>query len=239
MGSKILGYNIYNDTKKNLINHIDEFEKLNIISGNPEVLMNGLKDERLNKSFKSKYSLIIPDGVGTVVTSRMVKQPVKEKIAGIEVMQAIIEKCEKEDLSIYLIGTKQNILEKCVLNLKRAYPKIKIAGYHNGYLDIDNCKEVIDEIISKKPYALFVAMGSPKQEQFLEKYMEILPCKIFMGVGGSFDIIAGELKRAPRWMIRLGIEWLYRVCKEPYRIIRLTSIPVFMFKAICSSSSRE
>lgn len=84
----------------------------------------------------------------------------------------------------------------------------------------------------KQPYVLFVAMGCPRQETFIAKYMNVLPCKVFMGVGGSFDVIAGKVNRAPKWMINIGLEWLYRVVKEPWRIKRLSSIPKFIFKVI-------
>ena len=108
------------------------------------------------------------------------------------------------------------------------FPEINIAGYRDGYFDIDNPFELLEDIKEKKPYAIFVAMGCPRQEEFIVSYMNELPCKIFMGVGGSFDVIAEKVNRAPKWMIKLGLEWLYRVLKEPWRIKRLGSIPKFL-----------
>lgn len=232
MFSNILGYNVYNEDKASLLEYIKGFEKVNIVSGNPEILFNGLYNEELFDEFNSPQSVIIPDGVGVVLAAKIVKKPVKEKIAGIEVTEDIFKYCEENNEAVYLLGTKQETLEKCVSNLKSKYTKLNICGYRNGFFNLDSCEDLITEINEKKPYAIFVAMGSPRQEKFISMYMDKLPCRIYMGVGGSFDVFAGELKRAPKWMIKLGIEWLYRVFKEPWRIKRLWSIPKFLFMVI-------
>ncbi|NMM61138.1 WecB/TagA/CpsF family glycosyltransferase [Clostridium sp. P21] len=232
MFTRILQYNVFNGTLKELMNYIEKFNKVNIISGNPEVLYNGLNNPLLFNNFTGDNSIIIPDGVGTVVASKVVKNPVKEKIAGIELMEEIVKKCQRESKSIYLIGAKQEILDACVEKLQSKYTKLNISGSRNGYFDLNNCSDLIDDIKAKKPYALFIAMGSPRQDSFIIKNMDQLPCKIFMGVGGSFDVFSGKVKRAPAWMISLGLEWLYRVIKEPFRIKRLVSIPKFLLKVL-------
>ena len=228
MITKILQYKIFNNSMGELFNSIDNFEKVHIISGNPEVLLNGLQNTDLLNNFTSKNSIIIPDGIGTVICSKIVGRPVKEKIAGIEVMDKIIKKCEKENQGIYLLGSTKETVDMCNINLRTKYHKLNIFGSHDGYFEIDNCEKILKEIEDVKPKVLFVAMGCPRQELFISKYMDRLPCKIFMGVGGSFDIIAGNVKRAPKWMINIGLEWLYRVIKEPFRLKRLASIPRFI-----------
>lgn len=232
MASRILKFDIYDKTKKDLVDEIDKYNKVHIISGNPEVLINGLNNEKLLKNFTSKNSLIIPDGIGTIISSKIVNQPVKEKIAGIEFMEELLKKYEKEKKSIYLLGTNQVTLEQCIDNIMKKHPNIDIVGFHNGYFDINNCEDIIKDIKNSNAHALFVAMGCPKQEIFISENMDKLPCKIYMGVGGSFDVLAGKVKRAPKWMINMGLEWLYRVSKEPYRIKRLGSIPKFIFKVV-------
>lgn len=232
MFSKILDYNVFNQGKQELMEYIQSFEKVNIISGNPEVLYNGIYEKELFDIFTSKSAVIIPDGIGTVLASKMVKSPVKEKIAGIEVMELIIKQCSEDGKGIYLLGAKEEVVSACAAKLKEKYPNLDIAGFHNGYFDLDNCSDIIDEIKNKKPEAVFAAMGSPRQDRFILKYMEQLPVKIFMGVGGSFDVISGNINRAPRWMINLGLEWLYRVSKEPWRIKRLVSIPRFLIEVL-------
>jgi N-acetylglucosaminyldiphosphoundecaprenol N-acetyl-beta-D-mannosaminyltransferase len=226
--SQILDYKVFAGSKSDLFEYLDTFEKVNIISGNPEVLYNGLKDSELFGIFTGRSSVIIPDGVGTVLASKLAGSPVKEKLAGIEVMEGIIQRCAEEGQGIYLLGAKEEVVAACAEKLKSKYPGIKIAGWHNGYFDIDSCNDIISDIKEKKPKAIFVAMGSPRQDRFILKYMDQLPCRIFMGVGGSFDVISGNIQRAPKWMINIGMEWLYRVSKEPWRLKRLSSIPKFL-----------
>lgn len=236
---RILDYKIFRGTKTQCLQLINNSEKVNIISGNPEILYNGLKDERLFSSYSDPRTLIIPDGVGTVISSKLAHNPVSEKIAGIEIMDELIKSSIIKEEGLYFLGAKQEILDKCLQNLKNKYPNIIIKGAHNGYFDIDNCEELIKEIIDGNPKMIFVAMGCPRQELFISKYIDILPCSIFMGVGGSFDVIAGKVNRAPKWMIDLGLEWLYRVFKEPFRIKRLFAIPKFLFKVIVSKRNVE
>ena len=232
MYTEILGYKVYNKSKKELIDEIWGRNCTNIVSGNPEVLFTGLENERLNKSFKSDYSIIIPDGVGTVIASKIVKSPVNEKIAGIEVMESVLKKCAKEGKGVYLLGAKEETLVECIKKLESSIDNLKIVGSHNGYFDLDNCGEIIEDIKKSEPWAIFVAMGCPRQEKFIDEHINELPCSFYMGVGGSFDVFAGNVNRAPKWMISLGLEWLYRVLKEPWRIKRLGAIPRFLLKVI-------
>lgn len=228
MFTKILNYNVFNKDKNKLMEYIQSFEKVNIVSGNPEVLYNGLKERELFDIFTRKNAVIIPDGIGTVLASKILKNPVIEKIAGIEVMELIVEKCNKEGKGIYLLGAKDEVVSACAEKLVERHKDLIISGFHNGYFDLDNCSDLISDIKNKNPEAIFIAMGSPRQDRFILKYMDELPCKIYMGVGGSFDVISGKVQRAPKWMISLGLEWLYRVSKEPWRIKRLSAIPKFL-----------
>jgi N-acetylglucosaminyldiphosphoundecaprenol N-acetyl-beta-D-mannosaminyltransferase len=228
MTTKIFQYKIFNNNMEELLKTIGDFEKVHIVSGNPEVLLNGLQNNVLLDNLTSRNSIIIPDGISTVICSKIVGKPVKEKIAGVELMERIVKKCEKENQGIYLLGATKETVDMCNINLRTKYRKLDILGSHDGYFEIDNCEEILKEIENVNPKVLFVAMGCPRQEIFIAKYMDRLPCRVFMGVGGSFDIIAGNLKRAPKWMINLGLEWLYRVAKEPFRIKRLSSIPKFI-----------
>ncbi|MBU3126078.1 WecB/TagA/CpsF family glycosyltransferase [Clostridium tagluense] len=239
MITKIFQYEIFNDNIESLLRSINNFEKVHIISGNPEVLSNGLQNNILFDNFTSKNAIIIPDGISTVICSKIVGQPVSEKIAGIELMDSLVKKCESENQGIYLLGATKETVDMCNINLRTKYRKLNILGSHDGYFEIDNCEEILQEIEKVNPKILFVAMGCPRQELFIAKYMDRLPCSVFMGVGGSFDIIAGNLKRAPKWMISIGLEWLYRVAKEPFRIKRLSSIPKFILMVIKDKYKRK
>lgn len=231
MFTELLGYKIFNGTKEELINLVVEKDKVNIISGNPQILYEGLENEDLFKDFTAKHSVIIPDGVGTLVACKVKGKRVKEKIAGIEVMDEVIKYCHKNNKGIYLIGSKSEIVSAAKNNLEKKYVGLNILGVHDGYFDIDNCKDLVKDLKNTEPYAVFVAMGCPRQEEFIRKYFSEINCSIIMGVGGSFDIVAEKLERAPQWMINIGCEWVYRVVKEPFRIKRLGSIPKFIVKA--------
>lgn len=230
MFTKILDFKIFNKDKNTLMQYIKKYEKVNIISGNPEILLNGMNNSKLKENFNSEISLIIPDGIGTVIASKIVKDPVQEKIAGIDIFKEILITADKEKKNIYLLGAEEEVLLKCRKNIEKQYPNLNICGSHNGFFDLDNCEDIIEEIKSRDIYAIFVAMGSPRQELFIDKILCDTNIKIFMGVGGVFDIFAGKVDRAPKLMISLGLEWLYRTIKEPFRIKRLGAIPEFLIK---------
>lgn len=239
MTTKIFQYEIFNENMESLLESINNFQKVHIVSGNPEVLRNGLESDVLLDNFTNENSIIIPDGISTVICSKIVGQPVKEKIAGIDLMDSIVKKCEKENKGIYLLGASQETVDMCNINLRTKYRNLNILGSHDGFFDLDNCEEILEGIEKVNPHVLFVAMGCPRQEIFIVKYMDRLPCSIFMGVGGSFDIVAGNLKRAPKWMINIGLEWLYRVLKEPFRIKRLSAIPEFILMVLKDKYKRK
>ncbi|MDU5492336.1 MAG: WecB/TagA/CpsF family glycosyltransferase [Clostridium perfringens] len=228
MYKELLGYKIFSDNKGELLKEIENKKRVNIISGNPEVLYNGIKNEFLRNSFTKEDALIIPDGVGTLLAAKINGIDITEKIAGIEVMNMLLKEARDKNLKVFLLGAKEEILIKCKEKIKENYDGINIVGSNNGFFDLDNCDDLIKKINESKADILFVAMGAPRQEVFIEKYKDKLCCKIFMGVGGSFDVFAGNVNRAPQFMINIGMEWLYRVAKEPWRIKRLGSIPKFL-----------
>ena len=238
MNKELLGYKIFSDNKEELLKEIENKKRVNIISGNPEVLYNGIKNEFLKNSFTKEDALIIPDGVGTLLAAKINGIDITEKIAGIEVMNMLLEEARDKNLKVFLLGAKEEILIKCKEKIKESYDGIDIVGSNNGFFDLDNCDDLIEKINESKADILFVAMGAPRQEVFIEKYKDKLCCKIFMGVGGSFDVFAGNVNRAPQFMINIGMEWLYRVAKEPWRIKRLGSIPKFLVLSIKERGKR-
>ncbi|WP_415331050.1 WecB/TagA/CpsF family glycosyltransferase [Clostridium perfringens] len=238
MYKELLGYKIFSDNKEELLKEIENKKRVNIISGNPEVLYNGIKNEFLKNSFTKEDALIIPDGVGTLLAAKINGIDITEKIAGIEVMNMLLEEARDKNLKVFLLGAKEEALIKCKEKIKENYYGINIVGSNNGFFDLDNCDDLIEKINESKADILFVAMGAPRQEVFIEKYKDKLCCKIFMGVGGSFDVFAGNVNRAPQFMINIGMEWLYRVAKEPWRIKRLGSIPKFLLLSLKERGKR-
>lgn len=238
MYKELLGYKIFSDNKEELLKEIENKKRVNIISGNPEVLYNGIKNEFLKNSFTKEDALIIPDGVGTLLAAKINGIDITEKIAGIEVMNMLLDEARDKNLKVFLLGAKEEILIKCKKKIKESYDGIDIVGSNNGFFDLDNCDDLIEKINESKADILFVAMGAPRQEVFIEKYKDKLCCKIFMGVGGSFDVFAGSVNRAPQFMINIGMEWFYRVAKEPWRIKRLGSIPKFLVLSLKERGKR-
>lgn len=128
--------------------------------------------------------------------------------------------------------------EEAVHNLKQKYPGIKVEGYHHGYFDQDEEKKIIEEIIESKPDIIFVALGAPKQEKWIWDNKDKLPAKIAMGVGGSLDVLAGRVKRAPEFFRKAGLEWFYRLIKEPKRFFRMMKLPKFVLLAFYDAKTR-
>lgn len=230
--TNICGLNIYNKSKEECLNEIFSRDKVHVISGNPEVLYTSFNNEKMYNEFKSKDSLIIPDGVGVKVAAKMKGMDIPEKIAGVELMVHIVERCCETNTPIYFLGATDESLKLCVDKLKDKFPNINIAGMRNGFFNPNDTNKIVQEIVTSNAEVLFVALGCPKQETFIIDNFDMLPTKILMGVGGSFDVIGGLKKRAPKIMISLGLEWLYRVILEPFRFKRLLVIPKFLVKSL-------
>lgn len=226
----LLGYRIYNDGKECFFNYLrtmlNSGSKYIILSGNPEVLFNIYNNRSLYKFYTKPTVVTIPDGIGTVYAGKINKIAIKEKIAGIDVANFLLSNSKEEKIKIYLLGAKKSIVKKAYNNcLAQNY---NVVGYHDGYFDINNCSEVLVEINKSKADVLFVAMGCPIQELFIQKYFNLLDCKLFMGVGGTFDVLSGSINRAPDIMIKFKLEWLYRIFKQPSRIFRLKYVIDFI-----------
>lgn len=231
--ANLLGFNIFDGMRdeyiSNLLGWYNSGLKTAVVSGNPEILLKALENKEV-ASLCSKAS-IIPDGIGVVIAGKIKGQPLRQRIAGIEVMEDILKLSRGNGMKVYMLGAEEWVVEKAADKAKKTYDA-NIVGYHDGYFDMDDCNHIIDDIKKSGADVLLVAMGCPRQEAFIEMSWDILDCRIFLGIGGSFDVLAGKVKRAPVWMRKSGLEWLYRVIKEPERIARLACIPRFLLKVI-------
>lgn len=227
---KILGFDVCITDQENLINNI--FNDFNnnirnfIVNINPEIVTKNYKNKKLKNIFNSqKYQ--IPDGIGIIFASKLQKGNIKLRITGIDLMNAICKNSCKFNAHIFLYGSKEGISEKAKTELENLYSKINIVGTCSGYEDENTA---IEKINKSNANILFVGLGSPKQEQFIIDNMEKLKnIKIFMPVGGSFDVISKFLKRAPNWVIKCNLEWLYRLFQEPKRFFRQLVLIKFIF----------
>lgn len=176
------------------------------------------KDNALRESVNSA-DIINADGQAVVWASKFLGVPLKERVAGIDLMASLVELAHKKDYKIYLLGAKEKVVSKLVDIYKKKYNSPIIAGFRNGYFSEEDECEIVNDIVSSGAQMLFVAMTSPKKENFLHKHKTALSkVNFIMGVGGSFDVFAGKTKRAPLWMQKMGMEWFYRFLQEPKRM---------------------
>ncbi len=162
--------------------------------------------------------LLIADGLPVVWVSKFSKVSLPERITGIDLFVRLLELADREGFSVYLLGAKRDVLDRMVEIVRTSYPGARIAGYRDGYFGESDEDEIVNEIRSAEPDMLFLGISSPKKEFFLAKWGRSLKVPICHGVGGSFDVLAGKVTRAPLFMQRLGLEWFYRVLQEPRRM---------------------
>jgi len=205
-----------------------------IVTPNSEIVVNAASDPELLSLIESA-ELIIPDGVGLVYASRILKKPLKERVTGIDFLSDILEYLQGTGGSIFLLGSKPGVAELAASHMEEKYPGLNIAGVHHGYFKPADENGIVEAINASGAEFLCTAMGSPKQEKFIDGHREaFLNVKAAMGVGGSLDVWAGNLKRAPGFFRKHGFEWLYRLFKEPRRFRRTMKLPVFIVKVVIS-----
>lgn len=164
--------------------------------------------------------LVTMDGQAVVWAARALGQVVPERVAGADLMEELLAHSARRGYSVYLFGAEQDVVEDCVARATRQYPALRIAGYRNGYFKPDEEAGIVAAIRDARPDILFLGFGSPKKEYFMKTYHRELGIPFVMGVGGTFDVLAGRVSRAPRWMQRSGLEWSYRLAQEPRRMWR-------------------
>ena len=200
-----------------------------VVTLNPEMVMNSRKNREL-KTIINNAELVIPDGVGIEIGMKILGKKV-HRIAGIEYAKAMVKKYWENSLPIALIGAKQEVLELTAANLKKEFAGIKIVYAHNGFFDND---DIIKKSLKLSGAKLaLIALGSPKQEQFIYELKKEMPETLFIGVGGSFDVWSNKVERAPEFYQKAGLEWLYRTLKEPARFKRIfPTLPLFVLRVI-------
>ncbi|HNX92703.1 MAG TPA: WecB/TagA/CpsF family glycosyltransferase, partial [Syntrophomonas sp.] len=169
-----------------------------------------------------------PDGIGIVWAGRRLGYPFEERVSGIDLLYLICERAPQEGWKIYFLGAAPGIADEAARQLTQKYPAINICGIHDGYFSEEQQQSMLEEIKALQPDILFVALGAPGQEYWIHKYRQAIEVPVAIGVGGSFDVIAGIKSRAPEWMIRANLEWLYRLLKEPSRLKRQMALPKFV-----------
>jgi len=198
---------------------------------NPEKIMLARKDTSLMATLADS-DFLIPDGVGVVFAIRALHKRMIFRITGIDLMKVLLNEAQRKGYRIFIFGAKSAVLSKAVIEIKKRYPSLIIVGSSHGYVQENRYASLVNEINSLKADILFVGLGSPKQENWIHDHKDALNVKLCMGIGGSLDVISGYIPRAPYFLRAMGMEWLYRLIKEPNRIRRQILLPYFFFELL-------
>ncbi|MGG4178497.1 WecB/TagA/CpsF family glycosyltransferase [Virgibacillus pantothenticus] len=204
---------------------IQRGEKTFVITANPEVVMKARKDTQFMQHVQ-RATYVVADGIGVVKAASLLKQPLPERVTGFDTMIHLLEIANKKHYRIFLLGAQNDTLQKTVKKIEQQYPNIKIVGAQDGYFNWES-NEVADSIAKLQPDITFVALGCPRQENWIANNLSKFNQGVFIGVGGSFDGIAGTVKRAPVIFQKLNLEWFYRLLKQPSRWKRMLALPEF------------
>jgi len=208
---------------------INSGEKIYVVTPNPEIVWMCRRDDRLRSAINGA-GLVLPDGIGIILGAKILKTPLLSKIAGVDFAEALFAEMAKASQSVYLLGAKPGVAEEAGRRLLAKYPGLVIAGAADGYFTDDG--PVIEQINAARPDVLLVCMGAPRQEIWMAENFCRLNVKLCAGLGGSLDVYAGVVKRAPAFWQKLGLEWFYRLLCEPRRIKRMMKLPLFVLAVI-------
>jgi len=210
-------------------------EKMFIVTLNVSILMEAMKDPSYRKILE-EASMVIPDGSGIVWALDVIANVKTDRVTGIDTMTHLCELSKRKGWKVYLLGAKEDVAKKACENLRRN--GVNVVGYHHGYFEKDG--EVIVEILSKKPDLLFVGMGVPKQERWIHEHFKKIPVRLAMGVGGSIDVVSGRKKRAPEFVQKMKLEWLYRFLQSPWNKRKIPfQIMKFVFLVLRERKKRK
>ena len=210
-------------------NLIEEHRSAYMVTPNPEIVMASWDDPALREAI-SNADLVIPDGIGVVKAAKILGTPLKERLPGIEIGEAILQYAAQSGKKVFLLGAKPGVADLAADRMREMFPGIDICGVNDGYFKDDAA--VIEKINAAKPDFLMVCLGFPKQEMWMAQNASKLDVGLMAGLGGSLDVFAGTVLRAPEKWQRMNAEWLYRCIKEPWRFKRIARLPLFILKAI-------
>ena len=205
-----------------------EARPASVIAVNPEKIMKAQTDLTLQQCLRSA-GLLIPDGIGVVMAVRLLGVGYAERVPGAELMPRLCAFAAQEGHSVFLFGGSPDVNQAAAATLRQRFPSLNIAGTHHGYVDPVDMQTVLHSINEAAPDFLFLALGSPKQELWMASHLPHLRVKVCQGVGGTFDVLSGRVKRAPKIFRSAHLEWFFRLLSQPSRILRQTALPLFAF----------
>jgi len=222
------------EAQARLGSYVTDGESHLVITANPEMVMKARGDQLLAEIME-RADLVVADGIGVVWASRMIGQAVPERIPGIELAEGLLQQAAKQGWRVFLLGSEEGVAERAMQTLQDQLPDLEVVGTHHGFFKSGGEEDAVLALIAeKKPDILLVALGVPRQEKWLAAHLGTLKVPLAIGVGGSINVWAGVDKRAPLWIRRINLEWLYRLIRQPWRIKRLVALPVFVLAVMFS-----
>lgn len=233
---KILGVPVHpltmNESVAVLEEKLQKKEQAFVVTANAEIIMMCQQDKEYNNIVSEQADLVLPDGAGAVWAGRYLGNEVPERVAGFDLYNQLLKLSADKGYKAYFFGGAPGVAEAAKDKAEELYPGVQIVGCRNGYFNETEEEAIIKEINDAAPDMLFVALGAPKQEKWLVKYRNQLKPRVLMGIGGSFDVLAGKMERAPKWMQEASLEWAFRLYKQPSRFMRMLALPKFVLKVI-------
>ncbi|USG65383.1 WecB/TagA/CpsF family glycosyltransferase [Brevibacillus ruminantium] len=220
----------FDDTVTHLVDRVREGKWTHVVTANPEIVMLARKQSGFQTLLDQAY--VVPDGIGIVYAAKWSGEPIRERVTGVELLEALMAEADKQQWNVYLLGASPEVISLAAEKLSQRFPGARLVGYRDGYFQRDEEQAIVQEIAEKQPHLLFVAMGAPRQDEWIAAYRDQLNATLAMGVGGSLDVIAGKVKRAPKLWQRLHLEWLYRLLSQPSRWRRQLAIPLFVWTVL-------
>lgn len=231
----ILGVNIskvtMNQAIEKVLGFMDTNGKYEVYTPNPEMVMMANKDKLL-MSILNEADLVVPDGIGIVIASKLLSRNLHERVAGYDLVQNIFNELKNTDKKVYFLGGAPGVAKKAAECMREKHIGLNIVGTRDGYFKENEEQDIITEINELKPDLLLVGLGIPKQEKWINKNKNKIEAKVSIGVGGSFDVMSGNIKRAPEVFQKLGLEWFYRLALQPSRAKRMLELPKFLVEVL-------
>ncbi len=240
--ARILGVRVHRIGMEDALQHIERLIRDGspnlVITADANAVLIALEDAEF-RALMERAALVTPDGFGLLWAGKRLGQPFPERVSGVDMAAQLTRLSHERDYRLYLLGAAPGVAERAAQNLLRRYPNAQIVGVQHGYFSEADEPAIVAQIVAARPHVLLVGMGMPRQEKWAWRHREQLGVPVMIGVGGSFDVYAGVVKRAPQWLQRIGCEWLWRLMQDPRKIKKVRNLPRFAWRVIRNKHLQE
>lgn len=221
-----------------ILRFVQEGAPRQVVTADSSMVMMAQSDEHLREII-NRADLVTPDSIGILWACRRHGIAMPERVSGVDIVSRLVQVSAQTGLRLYFLGAQPGVAEQAVKRLQAIYPGVQIVGCHHGYFPPEAEAGIVQQIREARPDVLCVALGIPKQEKWIDRYRHVLGVPVSIGVGGTFDVLSGRVRRAPLWMQRMGIEWLWRVTHNPRKISKVMLLPRFAWKVLTNHHAVE